>query len=641
MAQAHIGASHAPIETDAPDLVSVTKGAGALDFCFDEELSVIRPFTFFHATAYNPSAFTTGTSNLSTTPGCILVEFAETNVEGLGVGFIDEGAVEDGSGNTSKAAAASITGSTVDGGLNRTAAPNLISHTVNTSAGSITYIFDTVISCPVLFDAADAGNFGFYNETGQRSTGDSVTGCDGSTIEIDFAGGTDNVDRIIVDTSASTDDVCDGATSTACTHLEAIGTPINVPDLIDATRTGPEEWRFTFDENIDLSDSTQFFIYEDEATRYSATSCAPGTTGIILCGFTDAGIAESTSSEFPIAAVDECAVINIGTTNCNTVGHAAVGTSAEEPGRTSAPDLERITLNRGSDEATFHFDENVDPSSVTASSDFAITNEDGVSTPGVGAADVDDDEVTINFDGAAVDDAVGGQAGNDSSSDFLGNGNLLTSVGVLDTGGDGGGGGGSDPTPSSTPSDSPGPTPSASSSTSPPGTAECSDGIDNDEDGAADADDEECSSDDDDDESGPSPECGNEGVICGSSSDDVIQGTNADETIIGGGGDDECLGGGGDDILFCGAGNDLIRGGVGNDRIWSITGRDIFYGGVGNDRIRGGLGNDTLKGGPGPDNLIGESGFDSIDGGGGNDRCVGGKGDEKTTSCEIQPRQNF
>ena len=194
----------------------------------------------------------------------------------------------------------------------------------------------------------------------------------------------------------------------------------------------------------------------------------------------------------------------------------------------------------------------------------------------------------------------------------------------------------------------------------------CSDGVDNDNDGAIDfPDDPGCESAEDDTETEPGGTCAGRpagpNVLVGTSGNDVLRGTDGDDVICGFGGKDTLIGRGGDDLLIGGNANDILRGSGGNDTLRGGRGEDTLAGGAGSDRLnagidddilRGGGGNDTmlggggkdilrgrggrdrLKGGGGADALSGGRGRDSLDGGAGRDRCLGGPGNDTLRRCE-------
>lgn len=172
---------------------------------------------------------------------------------------------------------------------------------------------------------------------------------------------------------------------------------------------------------------------------------------------------------------------------------------------------------------------------------------------------------------------------------------------------------------------------------------ECSDGLDNDGDGAIDhPNDPECHSADDDDEtdtfvcSCAPPRCRQfPNMIIGTAGDDELIGTSGRDCIYGGGGNDLIYGRGGDDVLLGGGGNDLLdggrghddlRGNSGDDLLLGERGSDVAYGGPGIDEIRGGASEDHLRGGGGGDAIVGGRGGDQLRGQDGNDELVGGRG---------------
>jgi hypothetical protein len=198
-------------------------------------------------------------------------------------------------------------------------------------------------------------------------------------------------------------------------------------------------------------------------------------------------------------------------------------------------------------------------------------------------------------------------------------------------------------------------------------SADCNDGVDNDDDGDIDyPEDSGCTSTSDDDETETAAGCGRaaqsgENVIIGTDGADVLTGTNGRDLICGLGGEDVIDGRGGRDRIFGdagadvaggGDGNDKVVGGAGNDNVSGNQGADLVKGGAaddsikgnaGVDRLRGGNGNDSLQGGNGDDNLSGGGGDDTLrggkgrdrlDGGNGSDQCFGNGNEDRRTRCE-------
>jgi Ca2+-binding RTX toxin-like protein len=169
---------------------------------------------------------------------------------------------------------------------------------------------------------------------------------------------------------------------------------------------------------------------------------------------------------------------------------------------------------------------------------------------------------------------------------------------------------------------------------------QCSDALDNDDDGLLDAEDPGCQSPTDNDEvNGPIPAlCASAppdvNVIVGTGGDDDLVGTSGVDYICGGGGNDTIHGRGGDDVIAGNSGNDSLYGSGGEDVLTGNGGDDALAGGRGQDQISGGRGRDTLFGLGGPDSLSGGGGNDNLRGGDGRDHCNGGTGRNTFQSCE-------
>ncbi|WP_297771591.1 calcium-binding protein [uncultured Roseovarius sp.] len=111
-------------------------------------------------------------------------------------------------------------------------------------------------------------------------------------------------------------------------------------------------------------------------------------------------------------------------------------------------------------------------------------------------------------------------------------------------------------------------------------------------------------------------------VVNGGDGADDVQGAAGADTMGGGNGDDAVRGGADDDSLGGGGGNDTVEGGAGDDMIGAGVGDDHASGGDGNDFVAGGAGADMLHGNDGDDRLNGGSGDDVMSGGRGTDVFV-------------------
>jgi Ca2+-binding RTX toxin-like protein len=160
----------------------------------------------------------------------------------------------------------------------------------------------------------------------------------------------------------------------------------------------------------------------------------------------------------------------------------------------------------------------------------------------------------------------------------------------------------------------------------PPGDPSCSDSVDNDGDGKTDAADPGCVGG-----GSPGDKCyGQTATINGNG---LVLGTPGDDVIITGNGADVVYGNGGNDLICTHGGDDYVRGGDGNDKISGGNGNDNLGGQAGNDVVQGGNGNDELQGESGKDTLSGGAGNDDLNGGEDND-TLRGEGDNDTLSCD-------
>lgn len=163
-------------------------------------------------------------------------------------------------------------------------------------------------------------------------------------------------------------------------------------------------------------------------------------------------------------------------------------------------------------------------------------------------------------------------------------------------------------------------------------TDECEDGRDNDGDGLEDwPDDPGCDDDDDDDETdAPAPTPTPTPTVTALPAAPLRCSAAAKQfnlpLVVGTKGDDVLNGTDASEVICAKAGDDTVTGTSGNDIIWLGEGNDFSYGGSGNDTIRGQKGNDIILGGGGGDTITGGAGNDSIESGAGDDDVFGQQG---------------
>jgi hypothetical protein len=427
-ASAHIGASHSPIDTDMPDLVSVEAvDDSAVNYCFDDGVVDFSAASDFSLSGYDADTVAVGDNGDPTPsePNCLTIEFdIDRDVRNFTIGFIAEGAAESREGDESPAGAAALEGSTATGGEGTTVAPNLTDWDAS-SSDEIDYIFDEEIDCDRA-EAGDPNTYGFYDEDAALFEGADVTDCDDDDgiVTVEFTtGDVDDAVRVYVDENHGTDENCepDPDSVDGCTSIEAEGDETDdSPDLESVERTDEDEWTFTFDEDLDDTSCVfgLFHVYKEDGTEFSGTACDEDDDTVEVEFSTVAE--DAADSEFPLAAAESDAVDDDDDANPSTVGDAAVSDSGEESGLTDAPDLEVATADEDDGLVTYFFDEPIDDDFAFDESDFLMVDQDGDTTTGDDIDDAEDDFVIVEFDSDDVADAIGAAVVDDAAADWFG-----------------------------------------------------------------------------------------------------------------------------------------------------------------------------------------------------------------------------
>jgi hypothetical protein len=266
-------------------------------------------------------------------------------------------------------------------------------------------------------------------EDGDTADPDLEFECDDNEVVVPFDGfDVDDAERFFVEFADVTRE-SDGMANTSGNEtiddqVEAIGDNTNGPDLIDAEREDEDEWTYTFDENVTNCDAGMFELSEEDGfTYYGDTGEGCDISGDeVTITFIDTGIEDSEDFELVEAGVEEGAVQSSDDNEDNTIGSAAVGTSAAAPGFTDGPDLESVELDETAEEATFAYDENIDEDSADETCHF-LMDVDTDESEGDEIEDSTDNELVVAFDETAIEDAVGGHVDYNCGavSDFLGN----------------------------------------------------------------------------------------------------------------------------------------------------------------------------------------------------------------------------
>lgn len=453
-ASAHIGASHTPLFTDGPDLVSATLDGDDVDYCFDEEIG--REPTdagdFFLA-GYDSETEAAGDSVDfdDDDENCVQVGFgaAVEREENFTVAGVEEDAVETRTTNDiNPQGTVELLGSTATGGEGRTVAPNLVDFDDDEQADEIAYNFDEPIDCEsITTGGLDSENFGYYdtnNDTIRQGT--TIEECDDENGEVvvGFAGGVLNAERVWVvrpgtnAITATNDDICEEDPITTgsgdgCVNIEGIGGDVNdSPDLTDVTRTDEDEWTYSFDQDVDPAAVTtaRFHLYEEDGTEHTANGCTEDEEDTVVCDYTTTED-DAVDGEYPLAAVEHGAVEDDATAEVGTAGSVGVASSLEDGGLTDGPDLERATYDAAGGIVTFFFDEPHDDDVDPAEGDFYVIESDGDTAPGSDIEDVetDDNSIQVEFDEDEIQSAVGAGVDDDAAEDWIGENSIRAAVG--------------------------------------------------------------------------------------------------------------------------------------------------------------------------------------------------------------------
>ena len=449
------------LRTAGPDLLSATIINGVpndatpnqVRYTFDEAVlgPVFADFSLLGPDSADAAAlFGTSASIDSNDPNSVIVQFPEANdLRPFTIATADDNAVTDGA-NGSVLASKPLGGSTASTASGRTAGPDLISTTINTTAQEVTYCFDQPI---VLVDFTQLG---YYTDSGQINTATGATPLTGtqSCVVAQFAGAPNPVETadrffagdpsLAVGDGAVTD--INGAVDNPIGHEPQTATTVR-PDLTSATKVAgqPSQIDYVFDEAVNVAGgftATSFAAYQDDGTRFDATTVAQNGPNTVRATF--AGINQNNVGQIVLAGVEDSAIFSASAAaEGNTWGDAPLtGGANTGAGFTDGPDLMGATFNTTANQVTYTFDEPVEdagafPVDETA---FFVVDAAGIETPGLaGTATISGNTVTVTFAGGVASAAGAGvntthanedgATAGDAAFDFLGNENSPDSVG--------------------------------------------------------------------------------------------------------------------------------------------------------------------------------------------------------------------
>lgn len=424
--------------TASPDLIMAeVTGTDNVTYTFDEAANgaALDPDQF---RIYGPSGTPTD-GDIAEIVGSdstqVVVEFTdeENAIENAVRATIEDGAVEDGAGNSSYPSAAPLSGVGIAAGV--TDGPDLVSVTnLEEEGGTLTadFVFDEAVDeiaddvGTALVDETSpvAGGFFLIGSTSDAQfVGQAVQDVseNGTTVTVEFLDSVPvgAITRGGVDDGTVTDDDDDGTPVTNSTQTEPRSGSIvsgtadrtDKPDLVSVTFVGDDTIAYEFDEAVvndggaagDTIDEALFGIYDSDAAEFAADSAVRSDTNpkIVLATF----LAAAGANEAVGAFVEPVAVVSTNDADTNLTHELPLEVEGQSAGRTAEPDLVSVDITFdafGDAEVVYTFDDDVTAVGVAASAvtDFFLIDAEGqkFNPTGVGTADVDEDDDTVTFE---------------------------------------------------------------------------------------------------------------------------------------------------------------------------------------------------------------------------------------------------
>jgi hypothetical protein len=299
----------------------------------------------------------------------------------------------------------------------------------------------TVAFGSIAYGQDDQGGATTTPTTGTTATTDTTdtdtTGTtDTDTTDTDTTGttDTDTTDTTIDDGTTDDDGTSDGGTSLTDSDLDLdVGmrpesARIELLDL-DSAEEEYIQMRFTRRiQNLDEADASGFFIQGfDPDDRVEATSVelVEVNSDEVLIGFEDG----TDLLSYAVVGVD-AGIVEDDEGDGNIPGSVEISNSrAQVSGRTEAPELESVELDRSLDRVVYEFDESLDEDQSANASAFGMYRSDGRSETGTEILSVEDRRVVVGFD-SQVEDGTRFFVAADGVQDRQGSGNVPSSLGA-------------------------------------------------------------------------------------------------------------------------------------------------------------------------------------------------------------------
>lgn len=433
-----------------PDLVGAhtTAVANQVEYCFDE--AVKSPVTGdFLVRAYDAGRAYVATSVAASpsSTSCLDATFkAGSEIGSRGTtAYVTGGAVTDAAGLTAVGESAPLSGSTVAPRKGQSSGPDLVAARVDPSnAKEVTFTFDQNVQGKALITATRLGAIDADGTTTAATGLDATTPTSGHSVNVVFAaaqtsavgfyaaqgavrstefdaGGTAGPDAScdLLASDGKTPD-CKAAPGTyGVLYTKAVGFP-----RLSGASYSAGNVTLTWSGAVAASAATagRVFAILDNGNAVAATGLVRSSGASAVYSF---GPPVTTDPSSVVAYVAWGSAVTYTASN-GTTGHSLPASRIDTQaapfsiGRTSGPDLERVTLNTAAQQATFTYDEPVAPSSATNPGAFGLLFGSAARVGGSAAStpSVSGSSVTVSYTGS-IANAVGAQSS--GGTDLIGN----------------------------------------------------------------------------------------------------------------------------------------------------------------------------------------------------------------------------
>lgn len=449
-----------PPVTDRPDLLSATTNAdnaygdrAGVTYCFDEQLQGPGPATNYIVKTYDGERSSRGVSSaiVPTDGRCVSVQFnprVDLNTQGSAAS-VNGGTVTNLATRPNYASGAPLTGSTLTQEAGKTTGPDLRSVIADQTTTSVRYTFDQPIDpAPASIVVA---NFTVVADNGAETAANALVNVDPATnrsIRVSFPAGT-NVSGAIRYSAArgavrtlAQDNFADGGgkpfqptTLFTVNPDGVVGTAASSrPVLVSAAPRvdGSSQFVLTYTSDLGTFTPASVVAVFDNAEQEAASAAQniQGQTRQRLISFPTDGKVDREPGAV-VAMVSKTGAATTANGNLPApISGVNVGPGAPSvPGFTNGPDLLTTNIDATASQATFLFDEPVNPDNIGGAANFLllVPNGDPIGGTAIAGQTADRKGVLVSYSGD-VTAAVGVALNSAQVFDRLNNPNSFGSV---------------------------------------------------------------------------------------------------------------------------------------------------------------------------------------------------------------------